>query len=120
MVARAQEDLRRAERARGKDQRVGGDARLTGFARPGALRAIVHVPAALPALGDTPHERVREDLRAVSRRVRQISHGNGVLCPDVAPAAAIATTRAGRLRYAGRIDRVFEADDDRRLDRLAA
>ena len=59
-----------------------------------------------------------EQLGAVAHGVGQIGHGDGVLGADVAAAAAIAATDAGRLLDAAGADGVVETDDDLGCDRI--
>ena len=80
-----------------------------GAAACSVLPLEVDAPAALAGLGDVAHLGVREDLRAVPRRVGQVGERHRVLGADVAAAAAVAAARAGGLRHAGRIDGRVEA-----------
>ena len=114
LVARAKQDLGRAERAGGEHNGLGFD-RAQG--RIGLLgRREMHPPMA-PLPRDAAHGELGEDLRAMRLGVGKIGQGDGILGADIAARAAIAAKRAGKLLDAGRIDGVLEADHDGSWDR---
>ena len=121
LLARAQQDLGRAERAGRQHDHVGASThrgRRAAACRPGARRARA-----------SRHRRACATWRTLAcvkisapwrDGIGQIGQRHGVLGADVAAAAAVAAARAGRLRDAGRIDGRLEADRHGRRDRRRA
>ena len=121
LLARAQQDLGRAQRAgRQHDHVRRHHAGLSGAVPAAVLPLEVDAPAALGRLGDVAHLGVGEDLGAVPCRIGQVGERHRVLGADVAAPAAVAAARAGGLRHAGRIDGCGEAHHHRGRDRRLA
>src|SRR5262245_41425572 len=80
----------------------------------------MRLPTAIGRRRYVMHLGVSEHLRAVAHRVGQVCESDRVLGTDVAAAAAIAATGAGRLRDTGWINRVLKTHRHRRSNRLQA
>ena len=113
LLARAQQDLGRAQRAGRQHHDVCFDGR--GRFGAAAVEPLeVHLPAAAAVLGQVAHPRMCVNLRAVANCVGEIGERHRVLGADVAAPATVAAARAGRLRDAGGIDAILEAHHHRR------
>ena len=121
LLARAQEDLGRTERAGGEHDDVAGDRLIRG----GKLLALMterleeHPPA--PALlSDVRHAHLGEDLGAVVEGVGEVRHLHRILGADVAARAAVAAQRAGGLLDARVVHLLLERHVDRRPHHVLA
>ena len=121
LLARAQQDLRRAESSGGEHDDIAGDRLIGG----GELLALMaqrleeHAPAAA-LLAHVRHAHLGEYLGAVMEGIGEIRHLHGVLGADVAARAAVAAQRAGRLLDAGVVHLLLERHVDRRPHHVLA
>ena len=89
-LARAQQDFRRAERARAEhhDTRENGALGLAELVAAIACRREEHAPA-FAFLAHEADRRFGEDLGAMTHGIRQIGHLHGILGTDIAARAAV-------------------------------
>ena len=114
-LARAQQDLGRAQRAGAEhdDVRTHEHRRCFEPFAAGVERLEVDEPMVVAPFEPT-HGDTREDLRAVRFRVGQVVHLRRVLGADVATRDAVSAERACALLDADMVDAVGERDVDRR------